>query len=169
MKGRFLLHFSHPNNWRLRNPEKHPLDPGWEVGTYSVCHKYIRAKLEIGTTIFDVAKVDGNGVIRSVFTASRAKGSGEDRVLYFDEFYFADNEPIRLPDPYIQYRQMRMETFIKKYHEQILNNVMSKYTKYPKGSRPVSLDPTQWNDMVAKSAKTRKERSDKASRAFERI
>jgi len=156
---RFLLHASDRKNWRLRNIEKHPLDPGWEVGQYCICLESVRVNLELGARIFDVVMKEGNGVIRSAFVIARAKGKGNSRVLYFDDFYFADVEPIKLPGPYIQYRQMKMSTWIKNNGpRQFWNEVTKKYKNYKKGQKPVSIDEASWDSMVAKASQIRKEK-----------
>jgi hypothetical protein len=116
VKGRFLLHYCNPTNWRLRNIA-HPLDPGWEVGSYSVCHPKTRPKIDVGAKIFDVVVEKGRGIIRSVFVVNRVYGTGKSRVLYFDEYYFADGEPIELPGRFIQYRCMKLETWVRKYKQ----------------------------------------------------
>lgn len=155
-KGRFLLHCCDPTNWRLRNIEEHPCDPGWEVGSYSVCHPTIRSKISIGTRIFDVVVKDGKGVIRSAFEVVKALDTSNSRVLYFDEYYFADDEPIELPGPYIQYRQMKLETWIEKYkQESPWIEITKRYTKYRKYERPKSIIPKSWNHNVSKTSKMR--------------
>lgn len=159
VEDRFLLHASDRKNWRLRNTEEHPLDPGWEVGQYCVCHEEVRGNIKLGARIFDVVVKDGNGVIRSAFTASRAKGEGNARVLYFDDFYFADGEPILLPGHYVQYRQMKMSTWTKKYgSHQLWEKVTEQYTKYKKDQKPLSIEEASWDHIVARASKIRKEK-----------
>jgi len=158
VEDRFLLHASDRKNWRLRNIEEHPLDPGWEVGQYCICHKSVRVHMELRARIIDVVVKDGKGVIRSAFFIGRAKGEGNSRILYFDDFYFADGEPIVLPGPYVQYRQMKMSTWTKKYGlTRIWDNIKEHYTSYKKGQKPVSIDEVSWDNMVARASKIRKE------------
>lgn len=159
VEDRFLLHASNRKDWRLRNIEEHPLDPGWEVGQYCICHEKIRGKIELGARIFDVVVKDGTGVIRSYFTISRAEGEGSSRVLHFDDFYFADGEPIALPGPYIQYRQMKMGTWVKKYGSQpLLAKLIKRYAYYKKGQKPVSIDQGSWTMMVRRGSQIRGEK-----------
>ena len=159
VEDRFLLHASNRKDWRLRNIEEHPLDPGWEAGQYCICHEKVRAKIELGVRIFDVVVKDGTGVIRSSFIISGAEGEGNSRVLYFDGFHFADGEPIELPGPYIQYRQMRMNTWIEKYGSHpLLGKLVERYAYYKKGQKPVSVDQVSWSMMVTRGSQVRKER-----------
>lgn len=152
MKGRFLLHYCDPVNWRLRNTEKHPFDPGWEVGSYSICHRAIRSNVNVGTWIFDVVVKDGKGIIRSAFEICKARGTGQSRVLYFDEYYFADEEPIELPGFFIQYRCMKMETWSKKYKQKpVWDKIIREYTKYERGQKPKSIGLKLWKNMLKKS------------------
>lgn len=157
VEDRFLLHASDEKDWRLRH-ENHPLDPGWEVGQYCCCHKGVRACIEVGARVFDVVVKDGKGVIRSAFIISGAKGEGKSCVLYFDDFYFAvGNDPMELPGPYIQYRQMKMSTWTKKYgSHQLWENVTEQYAKYRKGQKPSSIDEASWDQMVVRASKIRK-------------
>lgn len=158
MKGRFLLHCSDPANWRLRNMEEHPFDPGWEVGSYSVCHCKIRPHINVGTWIFDVVVRDQKGILRSAFEIRKVLGVGKSRALYFDEYYFADGEPIELPDRYIQYRCITLETFVSKYKlDSLWDEITQKYTIYKKGQRPKSIDSKSWNNIVQKGSQLRKE------------
>jgi hypothetical protein len=153
-KDRLLLHYSDPINWRLRNLEKHPIDPGWEVGTYSVCHPHIRALTIPKTKILDVVVKEGKPVIRSAFVVNRIRGKGIKRVLHFDYFYFADADPIELPSLYIQYRCMTMEKCISKYNLKTLwSDILKEYTRYIKGQRPRSIDSKSWNSMVEKTSR----------------
>lgn len=158
VEDRFLLHASDRENWRLRNVEEHPLDPGWEVGKYCRCHPSVRAKIELGARTFDVVVRDGKGVIRSAFVIRGAQGEGNSRVLHFDDFYFADGEPMKLPGPFIQYRLMKMKTWIKKYGRHSLwDKIADRYTHYKKGSKPRSIDKSSWSRMVAIASKNREE------------
>ena len=158
VEDRFLLHASDRENWRLRNIEEHPLDPGWEEGKYCRCHANIRASVELGAQIFDVVVKDGNGVIRSAFVIHGAQGEGNSRVLYFDDFYFADGEPMKLPGPYIQYRLMKMKTWIKKYERYSLwNKIAERYTYYKKGQKPCSIDQSSWSRMLTIASQIREE------------
>jgi len=142
--------------------EEHPLDPGWEVGQYCICHKDVRAGIELGTRIFDVAVKDEKAVIRSAFIISGAKGEGKSRVLYFNDFYFADGEPVELQGFYIQYRQMKVNTWVKKYGSYSLWDKVTKateqYVNYKKGQKPISIDKDSWDKMVARASKIRKEK-----------
>lgn len=153
LPDRFLLHYSDPNNWRLRHPTQHNCDPNWENGSYSICHKDVRGLTEIGTVIFDIV-VDEKGkpVVRSAFKVSRTDGEKGSKKLYFDEFYFADNEPIPLQGPFIQYRKMKMQTYVKKYGDNSLwNRIVDTYTKYSKGDKPAKIDAESWNNMVTQA------------------
>lgn len=159
VEDRFLLHASDRKDWRLRNVEEHPLDPGWEVGQYCICHKRVRTSIELGAQVFDVVVKQGKGIIRSAFVVSEAGGKGNSRVLYFDGFYFADGEPIELPGPRIQYRQMKVRTWVKKYGSYPLWDVVTeRYTYYKKGQRPISVDKDSWAVMVARASEIRKEK-----------
>lgn len=162
MKGRFLLHYCDPTNWRLRNVEKHPCDPGWEVGSYSVCHPKMRPKIDVGTKVFDVVVRNGKGIIRSAFVVSKTRDISRirdmryPRILYFEDYYFADDDPIELPGDFIQYRCIKMETWIKKYKQNSpWNEITREYAKYKKGQKPKSIDSKSWNNMVTKTTKIR--------------
>jgi len=163
VEDRFLLHVSDRKNWRLRNKE-HPLDPGWEIGQYSICHENVRANIELGARIFDIVVKDRKAVIRSAFAVSGSEGRGSSRILYFTHYYFADREPIELPEPYIQYRQMKMSTYIRKYgSESLWDKVAKRYAKYRKGQKPVSIDEDSGRGMVTFASQKRQERSSKYS------
>jgi len=154
---RFLLHCRDPQNWRLRNFEEHPFDPGWEVGTYSYCHERIRALTDPKAKIIDVVVKDGKAVVRSAFVVERTQGSGPKRVLHFDHFYFADGDPMELPGPYIQYRCMKLETFLGKYDLKNLWRKITKYADYKKGQKPRSIDSQSWKAMIEETSRIRRQ------------
>lgn len=158
MDCRFLLHCHDPRNWRLRDLENHPLDPGWEEGCYVCCHPKIRSLTKEGTRIIDVVVSDkGKPIIRSAFEVTKTEETKHLQALYFDEFHFADGEPIELPEPYIQYRQMTMRTFAKKYpnEPQVWERIEGTYTKYKKGVKPKSIDLESWTRMKEIAAKVK--------------
>ncbi|TET89582.1 MAG: hypothetical protein E3J35_09240 [Methanomassiliicoccales archaeon] len=137
--------------------EKHAIDPGWEVGTYSVCHPDIRRYTDAGARIFDVVAKDGRGVIRSAFVVTKVRNTSDSRVLYFDEFYFADEYPIVLPGPPIQYRKMKMASWIRKYNRSSpWVDIIDNYIKYRKGQKPKSIDSKSWDYMVSMSTRIRR-------------
>ncbi len=146
--GRFLLHYSNPEDWRLRNAREHPVDPGWEDGEYSHCHPTIRPLIEVGTWILDVVtrlNTDRRreAVLRSVF---QIETTNHEAVLGFGEFYFADSEPVVLPGHFIQYR---MQTIPEGNLKAFLERVQSIYTLYKKGERPSSISLDNWELMKA--------------------
>jgi len=169
LKDRFLLHYSDPANWRLRNIGQHPLDPGWEVGSYSVCHPKIRAKIDVGTKVFDVVVKKGKGVVRSAFIVTKIRDIDDSRILYFDEFYFANEEPIELPGSFIQYRCMKLETWVRKYKQKSpWNKIVAEYSKCRIGERPRKIETKPWNNMVKQCSSIRKKRRfKKSSRAHQ--
>ena len=143
-EGRFLLHYSNPKDWRLRNEDEHPVDPGWEDGVYSDCHPKIRPGITAGTWVMDVVpRLEGDGsrrgVIRSAFEIA---SNGKDSILAFDCFYFADSAPVELPGPYIQYRAMMIPQEKLKL---LLDGIQQSYTRYEKGHRPRSILPGDWS------------------------
>ena len=118
----------------------------------------------MGTRIFDVVVNNKKPVVRSAFIISDAKGEGSSRVLYFNEFYFADKEPIQLPGYYIQYRAMKFDTWIKKYGSRALwEEVTEQYTRYEIGQKPNSIDQDSWKRMIEKSSQIREEVREKIS------
>ena len=142
--------------------QEHPLDPGWENGSYYKCHEKFRAKADIGTGVLDVVIKDGKPAVRSAFVIRGAKGVGYSRILYFDDFYFADGEPIELPDPRarIQYRCMKLGNWEKKYDlSSPWDRVVEQYTSYKKGQKPASIDLEPWNNMIAEASEIRKNRN----------
>jgi hypothetical protein len=147
MEGRFLLHWKDPNNWRLRNPKRHPCYPNWETGKYAICHNKIIKLTDVGTKILDVVVKDGKPVVRSAFQISKTQGEGFSKTLLFDEFYFADNEPIELEKSksHIKYRQMFLETYKDKT---LWNRIIKEYTEYEKGQKPKSIPQESWDNMV---------------------
>lgn len=138
--------------------EEHPLDPGWEEGSYVCCHKNIRRLTEIGTRIIDVVTNEKRKpIVRSAFLVSRAEGTGYSRELFFDEFYFASDDPIELPGLYIQYRQMKMQAFVRNYPDEppLWERIERTYTKYKKGVRPESIDLESWTKMKEIAARVK--------------
>ena len=152
MADRFFLHYTqkHPiRDWRLRCLEEHPLDPGWEVGTYSSCHPKYRYKHKPGDYIFDVVTKDGKAVIRSAFKISDVQGEGKGTVLLFDEYYFADKEPYKLPGDRIQYRAMYLDTYLNKFSmKSPITYIQNNYGHYQKGEKPISVSHESWEKML---------------------
>ena len=170
MRGRFLLHYHDPEDWRLRNIEKHPCDPGWEDGSYSICHCAIRSNIKVRTKIFDVVAKQGKGVIRSAFEVSKTTGIGGSQVLHFDQYYFADENPIELPGYFIQYRCMKLGTWTEKFKRPSpWSRIVREYTLYEKGQKPNLISERTWNHMVRKTSKIcEKYRRAKSSRKVQR-
>jgi len=146
--------------------KEHPLDPGWEAGSYMKCHPRVRPHIKKNDKVIDVVVKDGKPIVRSAFVVSEAKGHGKARVLYFNEFYFADGEqPIELPIEHkgyhIQYRNMRMQKFAQKYpkESQFWERIEKTYARYKKGIRPVSIDEESWNRMKERATKVRESMS----------
>ena len=128
---------------------KHPLDPGWEMGTYEKCHEVIRPMQKAGDTIIDVVVKDQRPVIRSVFTINDTGIVDGEHVWYFDEYYFADKEPYQLPGSYIEYRMMFLDTYLNKHSTyNPIEYVKKNYTRYKKGEKPDSIKTEDWNKIL---------------------
>jgi hypothetical protein len=152
MEGRFLLHAQAPFDWRLRDMEHHSLDPGWEVGTYSICNRAIRSRSGPGTHIFDVVVRDEKAVIRSAFIVDSTNGEDDSRVLLFNGYYFADDKPVELPGYFIRYR---MKKTSKDELESCWTQINECYSHYEKGEKPASIRSERWEKMVEKASKVR--------------
>ncbi len=100
---------------------------------YSHCHTNIRPLIEVGTK--------REAVIRSAFQIDT---TDHDAVLRFGEFYFADQEPMVLPGPFIQYRIQRISAGNLKT---FLDQMQSTYTLYRKGERPRAIPLDDWESM----------------------
>jgi len=164
MTDRFFLHYTqkHPFwDWRLRCLKKHPLDPGWEVGTYTSCHPKYRHKHEPGDFIFDVVTKDDKAVIRSAFRLSDVQGKGKKTVLLFDDYYFADEEPFVLLGDRIQYRNMYLKTYMQKFSmESPLEFIKNNYGHYKKGEKPISISQESWDKLIQTRKRHKKSKSE---------
>ena len=151
MSIRFFLHCHDKNDWKLRDMKRHPNDPCWEEGKYTRCHKDVRQLLEKHDRVIDVVVEDKKPIVRSAFEISNVEGSGESRKLYFDEYYFASNNPIELEGHFIRYRKMKFETYVKKGgNSSLWEKITQSYPKYGKGKKPSIIDQRLWDDMIAK-------------------
>ena len=118
----------------------------------------------MGTKVFDIVVKDGKGVVRSAFVVTKIRDIDDSRTLYFNEFYFADEKPIELPGRFIQYRCMKLETWVRKYKQKSpWNKIVREYSKYRKGQRPRSIKTKPWNNMVKECSSIRKKRRCKKS------
>lgn len=109
----------------------------------------VRPKHKAGDTILDVVVRDQKPVIRSMFTIKDTAIVNGEYVWYFDEFYFADNEPYRLLGSYIKYRMMFLDTYLNKYSsENPVEYVKKNYTLYKKGEKPALIKQEDWDKIL---------------------
>ncbi len=138
------------DRWRLRDWDSHPNDPGWEVGTYSLCHMELRAKVREGDIVFDTvypgqsARTDP--IIRSVFVVKDTS----DHVLSFDEFVFLDGKASDgvqacVPRGHQSLTQEKVEEYLAQVEAR------DAYNRYSTGSRPESIPEHLWERMLEKA------------------
>jgi len=160
LEGRILVHQHDPNNWRLRNLEKHPIDPNWETGTYSKCHISFRENknLKENITVFDLIIQDKKSIIRSAFVIKKIKNG----IVFFDSFLFADGKPLVISKKLFSPRQNRTR-YGNIISDRDSNDLMEKmkthsYNEYTVGTKPVSINQNDWEKMIAMSLKCKDER-----------
>lgn len=137
--------------------KNHPTDPNWESGSYTICHESVRQLLGKPDKVIDVVVRGTLPIIRSAFVISRAEGQGKSRKLYFDEYYFAGDEPLILKGPFIQYRIMKFETYVRKGGDSSLwTRITEKYAKYAKGVKPPSINPHSCEEMTTRVSERKK-------------
>ena len=91
--------------WRIRDIVEHPVDPGWEIGRYCLCHRSIRNSKktdpENNSEIYFIDIVHqrhNQHVIRSMFKISDKKPQNQKfgRKIIFDGYYFAPKDPSKI-------------------------------------------------------------------------
>jgi len=90
--------------WLVKNWAEHPIDPGWDDGSYCICHTDFRnastrQKGEIVLDRVNDGKASSKGyVVRSYFMINNIQPcklkKGKD--LLFTSYYFCDDQPFRL-------------------------------------------------------------------------
>jgi len=159
LEGRILVHQHEPNNWRLRNLEKHPIDPNWETGTYSKCHIDFRQNknLKKNTVVFDLVIQDKKSIIRSAFVVKKIKND----TVFFDSFLFSDGKPLEISEKLFPTKQSRTR-YGNIISDKDLNDLLEKmknhsYNEYPIGTKPLSINRKDWEKMISKSSKCKDE------------
>jgi len=158
-EGRILVHQHNPDNWRLRNLEKHPIDPNWETGTYSKCHIGFREnkRLKVNTVVFDLVIQDKKSIIRSAFVVKKIKNG----IVFFDSFLFADGKPLEIPEklfPTSQSRTRHGNIISDKDSNDLLEDMRAhSYNEYPVGTKPFSINQNDWEKMILTSSKCKDE------------
>jgi len=152
--GYLVIHQHDKKDWRLRNTEKHPIDPNWETGTYCKCHKKLRTSpnAKHGLHIFDVVRIPDYSYpcVRSAFLVEESDGEK----LYFDSFLFADKEPLEITPKIIPTikpgltRTNPGKKLILKECKKLWKELEKKSTKkYKKGEKPSSISSKDWRTM----------------------
>lgn len=148
--GRVAFHKHDPQDWRIRDLNNHPMDPGWERGQYSVCHADMRKLLRRDNAVIDVVWDGHRSVVRSAFVVSGKKGNR----LTFRGYYFAKNRPITSRS-----YSFRTNTGIPLEGEtlwKLWRRISSEYELCKVGSRPRTIEINDWERMIETSHKCQK-------------
>lgn len=137
--------------WRLREWNEHPLDPGWERGEFSICHKSFRGKATEGDLVFDVIYPNGSvGDPPRIIRSACRIASKEENILKFDSFHFLDGDweeglSAEIRRDHKELDQDKAEKWINS----IRNS--SSYNEYPIGEKPQSIPEKYWKKMLEKT------------------
>lgn len=160
IEGRLLIHQFDPKNWRLRNLEKHPIDPNWETGTYSKCHIDFRLNkgLSINTIVFDLIYYRHKILVRSAFIIKEIKNG----IVYFNSFLFADEYPLVIPENLYSPKQFRTRygnKIPKNKAVELLHEMQNhSYNEYAIGTKPKSIKQSEWKKMISIASKNKYEK-----------
>lgn len=153
LEARLVFHSHNPKDWRLRNMEKHPIDPNWESGTYSKCSIKFRSNknLRVNSVIFDLTIHNYEIVIRSAFIIKKI----ENTILYFDSFLFADKDPLVIPKKLFSPDNPRNSLGNKISNKEALDLLSTmkshSYNEYKIGTKPNSIKQKDWAYMISKT------------------
>ena len=160
--GLLVIHQHDKDNWKLRNLEKHPIDPNWETGTYCKCHEKLRFSrlIKKGLIIFDTIWLSRRSYpyVRSAFPIK----SRDHEKLTYDYYYFADGDwPFEITPsiiPKIKSGPYPTNPGIKLSKENckklLLFMKKNSYHKYKSGEKPVSISESDWRKMKTEAKKS---------------
>lgn len=168
---KYQIELTTPEKWKIRDYHKHPVDPGWEIGRYCLCHKQIRSakkrlnfKQEVTFIIDAVRKRKGKHVIRSMFKVSGVEPCRKfknQNDLLFKNYYFAPKKDSNLI--YVQslpglknYKGTQYKKFSEKDGVKIIKKIQKNYQLLKSGNKPSSIDKLDWKKMINKAKEHRR-------------
>ncbi len=150
------FHVSSDHMWLVKNFLKHPSDPGWEDGTYCLCHLAFRNRADTGSLVADTVNVQGDHRVRSAFYVREKRACrvwrGTD--LLFDEYYFAKGEPFSITARFTRATANNGQALNGDELLAALTNE-ARYGSYEIGAKPDLLSQESWDEMSRKARLSR--------------
>jgi hypothetical protein len=140
------------DNWRLRDWDNHPSDPGWEVGRYTECHDDLRKKIQANEIVFDTVLPGRVGSSRPIIRSAFLIEQVADNELEFSQFVFLNGDANQGVEADIirGYKSLSREE-IAGYLQQMKDS--EAYSVYDCGERPDSIRPELWEKMLSEAGR----------------
>jgi hypothetical protein len=150
------FHVSSDRMWLVKNFLEHPSDPGWEDGTYCLCHLTFRNRADKGLLVADTVNVRGDHRVRSAFYVREKRACpvwrGTD--LLFDKYYFTKGEPFSVT---VRFTRATANYGQALNGDELLSALTNevRYGSYEIGTKPDILSQEAWDEMSTRASMSR--------------